>query len=738
MSELGKQAGIFGLFAALMLAFAGKGLLLHPPSPPAVVAPGAFDTARAVQRLERILGDQQPHPVDNPANDRVRARLIAELRALGMSPEVRERMNCNGMPKSRTVSCSLTRNVTASVGPASGRRLLLNAHYDSTPTGPGASDDGIGVAILLEIAAVLQGSPPPRPVTLLFNEGEEYGLNGARAFVESDPLAREVDSLLNVESRGVDGPALMFETSTPNGPALADYRRAAMRPYANSVSTDFATLIPNTTDVTVLKERGWKTLNYSIIGNEARYHSPGDTLDALDRSSLFHLGSEVLAATRTLAGTSVAAAGNDRTVFTDIAGRAFVALPLGVAWAMLASLLTATILLAYRRRALGRPLVAVAGAVLGAVIAAALASEAAAQLRVGDFWRAFPLVAYLAVYATVLAVEAALLSRLARGIDRKRLRSACWLMILIVGGAASVALPGATIFFLFPPLIALVAMLAARWSAGASTVLLWAAALFQLLLFAELLGLIEMLLVDGALWAVAPLAALAALPILIEAPRLIRVAFVSMGLVAIGLWIAALVMPRMSEARPGAFTVDYVRDDVRGKASWTVASKRSPLPHGWDRFGQWRSTTAPLNGRSRWSTTAPLIEVPRPALRLLSSVAEGKGRRVLLAIGRGGGDAVAVKFAKDAPLVAMGLRGRPRLVSSKAEPGPGFLRCTGRACDGLVLEVRLADRKPVKAELIGIRFALPSKGRALAAARPAKSHPQYAPDSSIRIRGVIF
>ena len=737
MSGRENYAGIFVLFAALMLAFTGKGLLLRPPAPPATVAPGSFDTARAAERLARILGDQQPHPVDSNANDRVRARLVAELRALGLSPEVRERMNCNGMPKSRSVSCSLTRNLVASIGPDSGRRLLINAHYDSTPTGPGASDDGIGVAVMLEIAALLRASPPRRPVTLLFNEGEEFGLNGARAFVESDPLAREVDSLVNVESRGVSGPALMFETSTPNGPALANYGRATIRPYANSISTDFAALIPNTTDVTVFKERGWQTLNYSIIGNEARYHSPGDRLEALDRASLHHLGSEVLAATRTLADKSTAT-GIDRTVFADIAGRAFVALPLGVAWAMLASLLTATILLAYRRRALGRPLVAVAGAVLGAVIAAALASEAAAQLRVGDFWRAFPLVAYLAVYATVLAVEAALLSRLARGIDRKRLRSACWLMILIVGGAASVALPGATIFFLFPPLIALVAMLAARWSAGASTVLLWAAALFQLLLFAELLGLIEMLLVDGALWAVAPLAALAALPILIEAPRLIRVAFVSMGLVAIGLWIAALVMPRMSEARPGAFTVDYVRDDVRGKASWTVASKRSPLPHGWDRFGQWRSTTAPLNGRSRWSTTAPLIEVPRPALRLLSSVAEGKGRRVLLAIGRGGGDAVAVKFAKDAPLVAMGLRGRPRLVSSKAEPGPGFLRCTGRACDGLVLEVRLADRKPVKAELIGIRFALPSKGRALAAARPAKSHPQYAPDSSIRIRGVIF
>ena len=56
------------------------------------------------------------------------------------------------MPKSRVVSCSRVRNVIATIpGSAPGKQLLLNAHYDSTPTGPGAADDGLGVATLLEI-----------------------------------------------------------------------------------------------------------------------------------------------------------------------------------------------------------------------------------------------------------------------------------------------------------------------------------------------------------------------------------------------------------------------------------------------------------------------------------------------------------------------------------------------------------------------------------------------------------
>nr|MDQ3077975.1 M20/M25/M40 family metallo-hydrolase [Pseudomonadota bacterium] len=219
----GRTARLVIVVAALMIVFAVKDILIRPPSPPPQVAAGAFDTARAAARLKRILGDQRPHPVDSAANDAVRERLLVELRALGLTPAVRERMDCNGRANSRTVSCSLTRNIVATIGPAEGRHLLLNAHYDSTPTGPGASDDGIGVAIMLEIAAQLQRAPPPRSVTLLFNEGEEFGLNGARAFIEGDPLAARVDTLINIESRGVSGPALMFETSTPNGPAIADY-----------------------------------------------------------------------------------------------------------------------------------------------------------------------------------------------------------------------------------------------------------------------------------------------------------------------------------------------------------------------------------------------------------------------------------------------------------------------------------------------------------------------------------
>ena len=725
--------------AALLLAFGMKGALITPPSPPTKVAAGEFDTQRAIGRLARILGDERPHPVDSPANDAVRERLMAELRAIGLSPQVRAAMDCNITPESRGVGCAMTRNVVASIGPVSGHRLLLNAHYDSTPTGPGASDDGLGVATLLEVAANLRAAPPLRPVTFLFNEGEEFGLNGARAFVAHDPLASEVDSLINIDTRGVSGPALMFETNLPNGPALADYARASRRPYANSVSADFANLIPNTTDVTVFKERGWKTLSYSVIGNETRYHSPGDTVAALDRASLYHVGSEILAATRVVARDPRGTSGT-RMVFTDIAGRGFVILPLLVAGGLVAAILLGTAFVAYREKALGAPLGRLAMVAVGAMLGTAVLVALIGLIQPGDYWRAYPIVAYLAVYASLLTIEAALLARLAGVIDRKRLRIACWLMIILAGALLSLALPGASIYFLASPLIALAAMLVERRSAAMATVLFWVAALIQLLLFAELLALIEMLLVDGPTSAVVPLAALAALPVLVEviASEGTRRSLALLGIAALIPWIGALAMPRTSAERPGAMTFSYVRDEVSRQSLWAVSDKQSPLPGAVKRLGKWRDVELAYNGRHRWVSDAPLIDTSLPAIRLVSNAIDGKQRVVRLTLNRGGADSIGLRFDKNVPVLAMGLAEQPRAISRKAKPGPSSISCSGRACDGLVIEIRLAGQAPVKARLIATRFAIPAQAKPLIDARPVNTQTQYAPDNEVRVRAVTF
>ena len=722
------------VFALLMVGFALKGALIDPPSPPAQAAPNEFNTQRAVARLQRILGEERPHPVDTAANDAVRGRLMEELRAIGLDPQVHEAMDCSGFPKLRVVSCSHVRNVVATVpGRGPGKHLLMNAHYDSTPTGPGASDDGLGVAAMLEIAQLLKQSQPARPVTLLFNEGEEYGLNGAAAFVRTDPLAKQVNSLVNIDTRGVTGPALMHETSAPNGAAIAAYGRASLRPYANSISTDFAKLIPNTTDVVKFAPAGWTLLNWGIIGNETRYHSPGDTVPALDRASVYHVGSEVYAATRALSDMpDPARPGMGRMVFTSIAGHAFIRIPLLIAVIDLGLLLLIGGFLARRARALGKPLLTSAAMVFGGIAAAALLSVAAGLIRAGDYFRAYPLVSYLAVYATLLAAMLTIWSRWEHGLDRERMRAAAWLFILILGAALSLALPGATIFFLIAPTIALIGVALPSRSPTTATALAIAAILIQFLMFAELLALVEMLLIDGPLWAVAPLAALAALPAIVEvdADR-VRTLRLPLLMAAASLWIAALIVPRSSAERPQAFTIDYFRDADHKTASWGIASKQAPLPALFG--GAWRKGELPYNGRTRWIAKAPLLDTPAPSAFVISNEPTGRGRRVQLQLSPGAADAISIRFPEKAKLLAIGLPGGPVPIPAEGEPDKAALRCAGRSCNGLVIEAVLGNRAPIVAELFATRYALPPQGAALQAARPANAIPQYSPDATITL-----
>ena len=725
--------------ALLLVGFALKGVLITPPSPPTRAAVGDFDSVRALGRLKRILGDERAHPVDSEANDAVRERLVAELRAIGLDPQIRTEFDCSGMPKSRVVSCARVRNIVATVaGLTPGRHLLLNSHYDSTPTGPGAADDGIGVATILEVAANLRSSPPQRPVTFLFNEGEEYGLNGAAAFVRNDPLADRVNSLINIESRGVSGPAVMFETGDPNGAAIALYQVGARRPYANSLSTDFAKLIPNTTDVVKFAPRGWTLLNFAIIGNEARYHTPGDTIAALDRASLHHMGSEVLAATRVMAANDdPARIYSPRTVFTDLAGRSFIALPLFVGAILLGLLLLGAFVTAKRRQALGKPLLLVAAMGAVGIVAAVAVSIAATVLRPGDFWRAFPLVTYLGVYAVLLTAMAAIWLRWGGRFERERMRAAAWLFILIAGCLLGIAVPGAIIFFLIGPAVALAGIALRRRMPAPGRVLIASAAIIHFLMIAQQLALIEMLLIDGPLWAVAPLAALAVLPFTIEIDSAAsRPAVLALTVASVGLWTAALIVPSASAERPAAFTIDYFRDDARKKAHWAIASKQAPLPEGFP--GKWRKGVLEYNGRTRWIAPAPMVELPNPRARIVEIAPVGAGRRVQLALSPGGAQSVSIRFAKGTPVLALGLPGAPLPIPEAGEPKTAILRCSGRACDTFGIEVVLGDRKPVRALLFATRFALPPHSQPLVAARPANSHPQYGPDSSIRMRAVRF
>ena len=577
-----RRAGAFlAVLILLIAAMAVKGALLTLPSPPDHPEAGEFDANRAAGRLQRILGDQRPHTVDSANGDAVRERLVAEMRAVGLNPRITDDFACNGNRHNRNVNCARVRNLVATLGPGLGRRpaLLLVSHYDSTFAGPGAADDGIGVASMLEIAAALRGMRLGRPVIFLFDEGEEMGLLGARAFLARDPLARQVRFAVNLESRGVSGPAIMFETSRPNAPAIGWYRRASARPVANSLSTDLYGLIPNSTDVSVFDERPWTILNFAVIGNETRYHSAGDTLAALDPRSLQHMGEQALAAVEAaVAAGGAPPAGTGERLYTDIVGRMLIELPLAFGLVLLGVLLLFFLVEAWRRRALGMPLLAITAALLGAG-ALAFAGHAIVQLiRAGDYWRAYPLVTTTAVYASALAACVAALLLVARTPERTRLRAAFWLMFTLLGAGLCIVAPGAAIYFLLPPLVAAIGMAVKSRLPRAERAGAILAALLLYLTIGPALELFEELMNGGPFWAFAPLAAAIMLPALIEVRPIVARALLPLALAGAG-WIAAGFAPAYSADRQQLFTIEYVWDEAAnaGRSRSTTTARRCPM-----------------------------------------------------------------------------------------------------------------------------------------------------------------
>jgi hypothetical protein len=726
-----------GLVLALLVA--AMAMKAWPTTVPALepARPGGFDQVRAATRLARVLGDQRPHPVDSTADDAVRTRLVAELRVMGLASRVTDHWACNGDPRSRGLSCARVRNVVATIGPATGRHLLLASHYDSTATGPGAADDGIGVASMLEIASILKDRKLARPVTFLFDEGEEAALLGAKAFLEHDPLAGQVDSAINLEARGVTGPAIMFETSRPNGDAIRHFARSAVRPVANSMTADIYRLIPNSTDVSVFARRPWTILNYAIIGNETRYHSPGDTIAALDRRSLQHMGDQALAAADELSAAPVQDRGGAR-LYADLLGRSLVTLPLTVGVALAALLLvgfgwTALRRPGGRRRSISTMLAALAGSSATVFAAQTLVG----WMRGGEYARAHPEVSSLAVDVAALAVSSAALLWLARPLARDRLRAGYWLLFLLIGCILAGIAPGVLIFFLAPPLAALAGVALERLWTGAERVMALLAWALLFVTWAPLLYLGQVLLgfAGGAIFAA--VSALILLPALIELkpalvripPRLLLGGAFGAALLA---WLYVALVPAYSSDRKQLLRIEYALEG--GKGRWLLASDGGSLPSLFAGFG--KPEKVAWSAAKRRAAPAPILAAPTPAIDKLADRLSSQGRILTLRLRADGAEQIVLRGEPDSAVRAVRLGGSLAFTGKGAAKDPYFVRCAGRSCDGAVVDLLVGGTGPVVLTVIGIRSGLPPEGAALIRARPANAQPQYSPDVMIGVTKV--
>ncbi|KAJ3090873.1 hypothetical protein HK102_002420 [Quaeritorhiza haematococci] len=145
--------------------------------------------------------------------------------------------------------------------------LLVSAHYDSTPVSHGVTDDGIAVAVMLEMLRTLIYNPPLKyDVIFNFNNAEELGLNGAQAFIQH-PLFKNVKGFVNLEGTGVAAGkrSLLFRTNSMS--MSRAFGVAAKYPHASVITNDIMRFI-----------------------RRYLYHTPRDDLDHVTPLSVQHMG----------------------------------------------------------------------------------------------------------------------------------------------------------------------------------------------------------------------------------------------------------------------------------------------------------------------------------------------------------------------------------------------------------------------------------------------------------------
>jgi hypothetical protein len=314
-----RSAGLV-LLAVLLGLVAWSVAALQPPDPAPVDAPaGEFSAGRAFVHVQDIA--RGPRVSGTPAADRVVDGLVQTLTALGLDTRVQNAVGVGRTASGETRMARVRNIVGVLPGTAPTGRLFLTAHHDSVATGPGAADDGAGVAAVLEAVRALTAGPPLRnDVVVLLTDAEEACSCGAEAFASSHPLASAGGVVLNLEARGTGGPPILFETSPGNAGLAEAYAVAAPHPVASSFAVEVFRALPNGTDFSVLTAGGRFTgLHTAFIDGAAGYHTPQDAPERLDRGTLQALGGNALATARELGNRDLSAlsrpGGEDATYF---------------------------------------------------------------------------------------------------------------------------------------------------------------------------------------------------------------------------------------------------------------------------------------------------------------------------------------------------------------------------------------------------------------------------------------
>jgi len=181
-------------------------------------------------------------------------------------------------------------NVVARMAGAApgGRTVVVGAHFDSVPEGPGANDNASGTGLVLELARALAADPGMAPglnVVFVAFGAEELGLLGSAHYVRVlPPEAREgVRAMLNFDMVGVGDALRVGGDAALIGAADGVARERGLTlgrlPQSLGRASDHASFIA----------AGIPGI-FFYVSEDPNYHSAGDTADHVSPQRLQQVG----------------------------------------------------------------------------------------------------------------------------------------------------------------------------------------------------------------------------------------------------------------------------------------------------------------------------------------------------------------------------------------------------------------------------------------------------------------
>ena len=716
----------------------------RPPAPKPASAPATeFSAERARDVLRILVGDGIPHPSGTQQNDIVRGRIVETLKNLGYDPAVQSGFACDEYG-----DCGYVQNVVARLdGTESGSSVLVAAHYDSVPAGPGASDDGIGAASVLEIARALKARSAPRhPVVILIDDGEEAGRLGAHVFVASHPYAKDVRAAVNLDNRGTSGASLMFETGSANDWVLRLYARNVSRPATSSIFYGIYKELPNDTDFRVFKAAGYQGVNFAIIGSEPHYHTVLDNFDNATPASLQDEGADGLAMASALANADIVSPPIAEASYFDVFNRLTVVWPLRSN--LRVAIIAAVLLLlqigwhVYTKRLAVRsfvwgffyaPVTVILIGVIAYVLRRALGLTAAQPID----WIAYPLPALIAFWSLAVALVALFALAFAKRAGDWGLWAGVWIWWLALAILSTSLMPSLTYLFLVPACVAVVAAIPVVALKDEPPLTVFIGQLLPLLASAIVgFGLALSLYAALGVPSLALLAGSVGLLLTPLAPLLARYKnsgfhtsfpLPSTALLVFGISLfAAFVVPAYSAKSPEHLNIEYFQDADSGHSNWVLWPESGRLPEPLrvtTNFHHDEKPFFPWEPRAPFYADAPHLEFAPPTFTILESTVSN-GRRLLRALLRSerGANGAAVFFPPDADVENVTIE--DQAVANQVETIRRFsngwyhYECSIMPQKGIEMAFSLPVGKPVTVTAIDETYSLPLEASFLVKARP--------------------